>query len=368
MTRPEELHREAMSFAEQADLARLHGDALQHRALVRRAFELERDAAGLVAETRLEPTRSVLHRSAASLALEAQEFREAERLIGTGLGGSPPDEILSELRSLLNDLHFHRRLAEEGITLEPNELQLTLIGGQVGTGIAPSGEFMRRVELFDRLVFRTAERHAGRAFRKQGRRDPDIQRGVELFIKVPQAASFAVNFKLGHRGLFEEVDAGPQVVGDIVRSFDHFARSEVRQLRALIPDESYFKNFVAVAKQLGPDGSRVETVGLAAQTDGSPRSVVLKPTFGAAFVENRPAPGTEPAIERVTVTGTLLLADAEGKRWGKIDVVPDDGHKQRFLVAPEIMADIVRPYFDTTVVVVGHRRGTTVYLDEINRA
>jgi hypothetical protein len=49
----------------------------------------------------LEPTRSVLHRSAAALALECSELREAERLIGRALAGNPPEEIANELRDLL---------------------------------------------------------------------------------------------------------------------------------------------------------------------------------------------------------------------------------------------------------------------------
>jgi hypothetical protein len=48
-----------------------------------------------------EPTRSVLHRSAASLAIKCGEYEEAERLIATALNGKPPDDIAAELRDLL---------------------------------------------------------------------------------------------------------------------------------------------------------------------------------------------------------------------------------------------------------------------------
>ena len=40
-----------------------------------------------------EPIRSVLHRSAAMLAVECSQLREAERLIGRALSGNPPDDI-----------------------------------------------------------------------------------------------------------------------------------------------------------------------------------------------------------------------------------------------------------------------------------
>lgn len=69
----------------------------------RRAFELEAEAASAFA-TRLddEPTRSVLYRSAATLALDCKQVNDAERLICTALSGNPPEQIAEELRELHN--------------------------------------------------------------------------------------------------------------------------------------------------------------------------------------------------------------------------------------------------------------------------
>jgi len=70
--------------------------------LTKAAFSQERAAANLVADLfDLEPTRSVLHRSAATLAVECSELREAKKLIGRALAGNPPDDIANELRDLL---------------------------------------------------------------------------------------------------------------------------------------------------------------------------------------------------------------------------------------------------------------------------
>lgn len=366
MKNAEQLHREAMALAEQADFARMRGNQTQHQDLIRQAFELEAQAAHLVAGSDLEPTRSVLHQSAASLALEAAEYREAERLAGVALGGAPPAQILNELRSLLQDIHFRQHVAEDGMELEANEVMFTMIGGQVGEGIAPSDEFLRRVDLFDKLVFRSAERRAGKPFRTQGRRDKTIQEGVELFIKVPEAASFAVTFKLGRRGLFREMDDGVHVVQDLVRSFDLFARAEVEPLRKLIPEPSYYKNFVALARKLTPDGSKVGRVGLVAKSGEQPVSVLLTPSTATTFDGTGGSGADSEEVQRIEVTGTLLLADAVGKKWGKIQVVPDEGDPVRFLVDPEMMADIVRPYFDQGVQAVGHRKGKSNYLDDIS--
>ena len=77
------LHREAMELVDQAFLARQRGDTTVALELTKAAFSVERAAADLVADLfGLEPTRSVLHRSAATLAVECSELREAEKLIG----------------------------------------------------------------------------------------------------------------------------------------------------------------------------------------------------------------------------------------------------------------------------------------------
>ena len=94
-------HDKAMDLAAQALLARQRGDESKAVPLFREAFNLERKVANEIAPTDLEPSRSVIHRSAATLAVDCGEYREAEKLIGAALAGNPPDSIAAELRDLL---------------------------------------------------------------------------------------------------------------------------------------------------------------------------------------------------------------------------------------------------------------------------
>ncbi len=97
-----ELHEKAMDMAETASVARLRGDAEQAERLYRQALRYEAGAAGMVPTLlSCEPSRSVLYRSAASLALDCGEVREAEQLAAAGLAGHPPGDIADELRDLL---------------------------------------------------------------------------------------------------------------------------------------------------------------------------------------------------------------------------------------------------------------------------
>ena len=77
----------------------------------RQAYENELGAANQLRDpSSPEPTRSILFRSAASLAVDCNELREAERLIGIGLSGNPPPDIAEELRDLFEKVNFQRHL------------------------------------------------------------------------------------------------------------------------------------------------------------------------------------------------------------------------------------------------------------------
>lgn len=118
------LHQHAMDLAEAAAVARLRGTPEQAAQLTRQAFEQETQAATLIASTPdAEPTRSVLYRSAASLAIECGELQTAERLIATALSGNPPPEIAEELKDLFIQINLSQYLKRQGIDLNINELQ-----------------------------------------------------------------------------------------------------------------------------------------------------------------------------------------------------------------------------------------------------
>ncbi len=98
-----QIHQQAIAEVKQANEAYTQGELYAYRANMKNAFELEKKAALLlVNEFQSEPTRSVLFRSAASIALRISEYGEAVDLIRLALTGSPFDEIKDELLDLLN--------------------------------------------------------------------------------------------------------------------------------------------------------------------------------------------------------------------------------------------------------------------------
>ncbi|MEL6257114.1 MAG: hypothetical protein AAFR87_34285, partial [Bacteroidota bacterium] len=85
------LHNKAMEFADEALLAKMEGNEEASVKFFQKAFALEKEAFDSVQED-LEDLlpKYILIRSAASLALNCGDFREAERLIELGLSMGVP--------------------------------------------------------------------------------------------------------------------------------------------------------------------------------------------------------------------------------------------------------------------------------------
>lgn len=120
MNEIQDLHQKAMAFAEQAEVAKLRGaTAGQVQALLREALVQESQAAdGVAMLLDAEPTRSVLHRSAAALAIDCGEMQLAERLITRALAGNPPMEIAIELKDLFVQINLPQYLERRGLPFD----------------------------------------------------------------------------------------------------------------------------------------------------------------------------------------------------------------------------------------------------------
>lgn len=92
-------HTQAMDYVEQAQVAQMLGDAEAELSLLNKALFYEWSASQEAGPE--EPTRSVLHRSAATLAIRCQNWMLARKIAVRGLTGNPPDEIADELREVL---------------------------------------------------------------------------------------------------------------------------------------------------------------------------------------------------------------------------------------------------------------------------
>ena len=116
-----QLHNDAMDLAGEMMVARFQGDADKEQMLAHQAFEKAREAADAIApELALEPTRSVIHRSAVALAIDANEQEEATRLLIAARQGQPPEAIEQDLKNLEGKIYPKHRLSRTKTTAKIN--------------------------------------------------------------------------------------------------------------------------------------------------------------------------------------------------------------------------------------------------------
>jgi hypothetical protein len=96
----QEFHRLAMDNAELSLMALRQGNFEKFRQLSSQAFIYEKKAALGLYDQQIEPSRSVLFRSAAYIALDNADFIEAQKLYEFALEGDVPNEIEEELKEL----------------------------------------------------------------------------------------------------------------------------------------------------------------------------------------------------------------------------------------------------------------------------
>ncbi|MBU0560094.1 MAG: hypothetical protein KKG93_11055 [Bacteroidetes bacterium] len=351
----QDLHIKAISIADEGFLKKFSGQLDEAKLLFKEALRFEKEAALAAQKENIgEPSISVLLKSAASLAINCDEFREAEKLISIALYGEPPFEIAEELRNLLEELHFQRHLQLQGITLDPTELQLVIAGRGIGYGMVKSNEILDRINIFEKITFRTVERKAGRPFREKGNIAKEIKMNFQPYLSIPRAASFAFTIRLG--GNSEQLkipgfERSVEIIDDIIDNISLVNQADFESLKEKINDETYFKNFVGLSKELAPDGKEISLVGLTITRNGKEKKVQFtrrrNDIHSTVFIDENELKQSQD--KRIELTGRLSAADQDKSN---IRLTLDNGFKYSVTV-PEGLGDIVKKYWGEQVKITG---------------
>jgi len=133
------LHSEAMDLAEKAMIERARGRPAAAQKHLAEALKKEEKAARLAVHNGApEPTRSILLKSAAHLAVDAGELRLAEQLIAIALAGEPPDDMAAELRTLFEEV---RSLLRKPVSSAAKPPRVAVRGAQASKTVLRVEEF-----------------------------------------------------------------------------------------------------------------------------------------------------------------------------------------------------------------------------------
>ena len=284
-----------------------------------------------------EPTRSLLCRSAAAIAYEAEDYKGAIQFAAMGLSGFPPKAIESELFRILDDSSFSRHMGRSEGELKANQFELTLAGPMVGHGSIPITEFNSRVQVLQQLLIRTAERQIEKEYRQIGPPMRKLFKENQLVMRVPHAASFGTVLTL--RGPREDRQlplTASAPLAEMKECLKLFEDELHEDLRARMKDNEYFLDFVMRARELSPDGKRITGVGLQFSAQLNNDTLVLKKTKSEWRLE-RPV-SVKPCLEELT--GFLTLAELVGA--GKAKATLQDIEENRKVKLSMSQAQLLR--------------------------
>lgn len=321
-----ELHTQAMDLAEQAEIARHKGDHLRLQRLLKSAYAKEKAAAEMaIQEGAPEPSRCILLKSAAHLAIDCGELRSAEQLIASALSGEPPEEIAADLRLLFEEVGFHRHLRLQGVALHPNDVQMVLVGSAIAPGMASTDEFVGRVSAFQKMIYRTSESDRKIKYRDRGDPAHNVGEPLQLFVSVPRPGSFAVSLKVASENQQAELPFAESslVLEHLVDRLALYDAGNFAALRNAVPEQEYFDNFVRLAGDLAPDGERVRLVGLTIWRNGKEKALELKRSNPSSSrkVEYVPTEELRKVTGRVFFVNTrdetnpIIKLEADGIDW-----------------------------------------------------
>lgn len=370
--RATEQHDTAMELVDRAIIAGRRGDKNAEKEFFLEAYELEKKAAmAFATKYEIEPTRSVLFRSASAIALDAGLHRESEKMAAFGISGNPPESVAEELRDLYERASFARHLGIKDIELLPNEFQMSIWSGtQAGYGIVGKDELTVRLDKTDKLIGRTLARKRGVEFQENAPYAREHRGKIQTFVSVPRARSFAFTVRVGaSRQLdFFPGGSGEEIVEELISCLRLFnqGREKEDELRERINDEAYYRNFIHQARSIAPDGKKIKGVGVTAAIGKTSLKISFK---SRDQLQSKPlAPDKydpEEVGEQVQIAGRLSAASSLRGRY--VRILPEKGGKSEKIRVPKgMLRDIVAPYFHEHVVVEARKTKAGLELIDIH--
>lgn len=357
-----DIHSEAMEFTSEAMRAKGRGNLDVAHGLFLKALSSELEALELMGVVD-EPIYSTMYRSAATLALDCNDFRLAEKLASKALAGDPPGYLVWELREVVERATFHTHLQLNGIELGEGELYVSVSGGLVSYGQAMWSDFVPRLDSVRKMLRHMWDFATGREHDEMG---DSHSEGISIVIGTPVPASMAVTMKIGAPA--QEMLAGvantDEVIAKTLLSIKAVNESHESELARLIPDDTYRRNFMNLVKGVAPDGKRVAQVGFTGVISGQELQVPLRRTRASFESSTR----IKAEVQHKSVEGRLLFADGVRKRGHLIKIIDKDDIPQQVVVPSGMMDDIVRPLWNEEVKATCIEKGETVTLESIERA
>jgi len=354
MSTVKELHDKAMLLLQEAIALRHNGDDYKAEKKYKDAFILESKAADLVSQKQnCEPTRSILYRSAASLAYQAGDFNNSLNLIGKCLSGNPTPKIKDEVRVLYENIYLKKYLEQKKIILTDEEFDFHLVGNFISDGLIFYKEFVDRIPSLMQIIKKTAQRMFGKPYTSKS----DIL--VPALHTPVGCGSFSIAIRIAYnKQKQQDIFVNPTIIVDeILDCFSLVQTEKDDELFSRIKDESYFNHFVSNSKKIAPDGENITGVDFISKRREVNFSRISDsiPLIRQNLDENLDSN----ELEQVTISGILDFASSKPGKDEFAEVTDENGKAYKIRIN-EGLDEYVRSFYKSKVIIEGNFDGKSV--------
>jgi hypothetical protein len=227
----------------------------------------------------------------------------------------------------------------------PGQVVVSVKGGEVVAGGAPLDLILGKVQIVEKLFYRTAEFLKSLPLRKKGPPSREIQERCRpwLFQSVPGSYQFVVAIQKPPQGeMFPTDDPEPEVLTETFLSILRAAGDDpVEALKAVVPKDDYRETFLKMTRNLAPGGKVFDQIEIRGAGDRKPvvlstgsRKLIAKTLRGPAHTS-----AAEAADEETILRGVLRALHLD-EDW--LEVIVDGDHK-RVTGVGEVVDDLIGP-------------------------
>lgn len=286
--------------------------------------------------------------SAASLYFKGRQLANAERVAMAGIGFAElPEFARHQLQHVLQAVWAESERRRADLRFAPGEIIVSVAGGEVVWGGAPSGPVLEKVGVLCSTLVRTAEFRSGMPHRRRGPPRRSIQEGFKpwLFSASPGSYQFAVAMQRPYESLFQ--DPGEVVSDFFFRVLHLVCYGSDEDFAEAVPSPEYRATFMKLARNLAPTGTVFDTLKLRASDDT--QAIVLNPDVRHSIgerIRGLRAEASHPNEHR-TYEGTLRAIHLD-QDWLEVVV---DGQKRKVSGVGEQVDDVIGPMVNKVVTV-----------------
>ncbi len=362
-------HDESERLAQQAHFSLRAGDLVQAGRCFEQAAIEEEKALGYLSPEKPR-TYGITAVSVVSLMLKSGALETAERLAHKV---SAPDYLppfaRDQIRTILQTIWNKQAQKEAGITFAPNQLLVSVKGGEVVRGGAPLELIVEKVQEVSSLIYRTVEYLSKKPLRKRGRAPRDIQDRCTpwLFQSVPGSYQFIVAIQSKPQFEMFDDDFAPEEISrkliDILKSASESSESAIKEI---VAEEDYRSTFLKMARNLAPTGKSFSQIEIGSAVEAYP-SVILSNLSRRQISDmlNPPVAAEVPSVlasETLEIRGVLRALNLDR------DIIEIHSENMNYVITEtgDVVDDVIGPMVNHNVIVRargGQKSGKLVFID-----